>query len=147
MTDRSEVPGGSEVPAWSAQSGSEMPGGPAVEGPAVEGPAVEGPAVEGPAVEGPAVEGPAVEGPAVEGPAVEGHRFEEVSFEGVSFEGLMDALEGITARLAQGDIGIEVAADLYEQAERLHAVAAERLAQVQERVVRLSAPGEAGPEH
>ena len=117
MTDRSEVPGGSEVPAWSAQSGSEMPGG------------------------------PAVEGPAVEGPAVEGHRFEEVSFEGVSFEGLMDALEGITARLAQGDIGIEVAADLYEQAERLHAVAAERLAQVQERVVRLSAPGEAGPEH
>lgn len=60
--------------------------------------------------------------------------------EGWSFEQLMDALEAITARLAQGDLGIEAAADLYEQAEHLHALASERLAQVQARVARLAPP-------
>lgn len=55
-----------------------------------------------------------------------------------SFEELMDALEALTARLAQGDLGIEQAADLYEQAERLHALASERLAKVQERVAGLA---------
>jgi exonuclease VII small subunit len=36
--------------------------------------------------------------------------------------------------MASGDIGIEEVADLYEKAERLHAVAAERLAKVQARI-------------
>ncbi len=57
-----------------------------------------------------------------------------------TFEQLMDALEGLTARLASGELGIEAAADLYEQAERLHHLASERLAQVQARVERLSPP-------
>jgi exodeoxyribonuclease VII small subunit len=55
-----------------------------------------------------------------------------------TFEQLMDALEKITAQLAGGDLGIEAAADLYEQAEHLHALASDRLAQVQDRVQRLT---------
>lgn len=62
--------------------------------------------------------------------------------EGWTFEQLMDALEATTARLAQGDLGIEQAADLYEQASRLHALASERLAQVQERVAKLASDRE-----
>jgi exodeoxyribonuclease VII small subunit len=57
-----------------------------------------------------------------------------------TFEQLMDALEAITARLASGELGIEAAADLYEQAEHLHSLASERLAQVQARVERLTPP-------
>jgi exodeoxyribonuclease VII small subunit len=56
-----------------------------------------------------------------------------------SFEELMDELERVTERLAGGDLGIEAATDLYEQAERLHALASARLAQVQARVERLRA--------
>jgi exodeoxyribonuclease VII small subunit len=56
-----------------------------------------------------------------------------------SFEQLMDELERVTERLAGGDLGIEAATDLYEQAERLHALASARLAQVQARVERLRA--------
>jgi exodeoxyribonuclease VII small subunit len=59
-----------------------------------------------------------------------------------SFEELMDELERITERLAGGDLGIEAATDLYEQAERLHALASARLAQVQTRIERLRASGE-----
>jgi exodeoxyribonuclease VII small subunit len=60
-----------------------------------------------------------------------------------SFEQLMDELETITERLAGGDLGIEAATDLYEQAERLHALASDRLTQVQARVERLrSAAGD-----
>ena len=63
-----------------------------------------------------------------------------------TFEELMTELETVTERLAAGDLGIEAAADLYEQAERLHAQAAERLAQVQARVEALPSPGRApGP--
>lgn len=51
-----------------------------------------------------------------------------------TFEELLADLEAVTERLAAGDIGIEVAADLYERAEKLHAQAAERLAQVRARV-------------
>jgi len=36
----------------------------------------------------------------------------------------MEALEALTDRLATGDLGIEQAADLYEQAEAIHARAA-----------------------
>jgi exodeoxyribonuclease VII small subunit len=51
-----------------------------------------------------------------------------------SFEDLMAELEAVTDRLATGELGIEAAAELYERAERLHAAAAARLAQVQARV-------------
>jgi exodeoxyribonuclease VII small subunit len=66
-----------------------------------------------------------------------------------TFEELMAELEAVTERLAAGDLGIEAAADLYEQAERLHARAADRLAQVQARVEALTArtpPPGPGPE-
>lgn len=60
--------------------------------------------------------------------------------ESLTFEQLMTALETITSRLALGELDIEEAADLYEQAEALHALATRRLAQVQERVERLRPP-------
>lgn len=59
---------------------------------------------------------------------------------GRSFEELMSELERVTEQLAGGELGIEAAADLYERAQRLHALATERLAQVQERIERLSKP-------
>ena len=65
-----------------------------------------------------------------------------------TFEELMAALEQVTERLAAGDLGIEAAVDLYEEAQRLHARASERLAQVQARVEALAADRpapEAGP--
>jgi exodeoxyribonuclease VII small subunit len=61
--------------------------------------------------------------------------------ESKTFEQLLAELEGVTDRLAGGELGIEAATDLYERAERLHALAAARLAQVQERVDRLRADG------
>jgi exodeoxyribonuclease VII small subunit len=54
-----------------------------------------------------------------------------------TFEQLVADLEKLTDRMAVGDIGIEEATDLYERAGRLHALAAERLARVQERIERL----------
>lgn len=54
-----------------------------------------------------------------------------------SFEELVAALEALTARMAAGDIGIEEAVSLYEQAQTLHDRAAARLASVQERIERL----------
>jgi exodeoxyribonuclease VII small subunit len=57
-----------------------------------------------------------------------------------TFEELMADLEAITERLAAGDLGIEAAADLFERAEALHAVATERLLQVRSRVERLASP-------
>ncbi len=62
-----------------------------------------------------------------------------------TFEQLMAELEGITAKLAAGDLGIEAAADLYERAERLHALATERLNQVRARVEGLARPGGGPP--
>jgi exodeoxyribonuclease VII small subunit len=62
-----------------------------------------------------------------------------------TFEELMGALEEVTERLAAGDLGIEAAVGLYEEAQRLHALASERLAQVQARVEAL-APDPPAPE-
>jgi exodeoxyribonuclease VII small subunit len=59
-----------------------------------------------------------------------------------TFEELMAELEEVTAKLAVGEIGIEVAADLYERAEKLHARAAARLDQVRSRVERMAGPGD-----
>lgn len=61
-----------------------------------------------------------------------------------SFEDLMGELEQVTEQLAGGELGIEAAADLYERAQYLHALATERLAQVQQRIERLSRPGAPG---
>ncbi len=57
-----------------------------------------------------------------------------------TFEQLMEALEALTDRLATGDLGIEQAADLYEQAEAIHTRARRRLAEVSERIARLHPP-------
>ena len=57
--------------------------------------------------------------------------------EALTFEELLAALELVTGRLASGDLGIEAAADLYEQAELLHAAAQDRLAAVEARIARL----------
>ena len=64
--------------------------------------------------------------------------------EQLSFEDLMRQLEALTDRLATGEIGIEEATDLYEQAERLHALATERLAKVQARIDALGGPPAGG---
>jgi exodeoxyribonuclease VII small subunit len=58
-----------------------------------------------------------------------------------TFEEILAELEAITDQLASGEMGIESAADLYERACELHALAAERLDQVKSRVERLSTPG------
>lgn len=60
--------------------------------------------------------------------------------DGMTFEQLLAALEGLTARMAAGDIGIEEATDLYERAERLHHAARERLDRVQARIDARAAP-------
>jgi exodeoxyribonuclease VII small subunit len=57
---------------------------------------------------------------------------------GRTFEQLMAELEEVTERLATGELGIEDAAELYERAQKLHAWATERLAQVQARVEALA---------
>jgi exodeoxyribonuclease VII small subunit len=63
---------------------------------------------------------------------------------GRSFEDLVTELESVTEQLAGGQIGIEQAADLYEQAERLHRLARARLDAVQARVDALAARPPAG---
>jgi exodeoxyribonuclease VII small subunit len=60
--------------------------------------------------------------------------------ESLTFEDLVGALERVAARLAGGDLGIEAAADLYEQAELLHGAAQERLSAVEARIEHLSQP-------
>jgi exodeoxyribonuclease VII small subunit len=52
----------------------------------------------------------------------------------LTFEQLLERLEGITRRMAAGDIGIEAVTDLYEEAGRLHAEASERLERVRRRL-------------
>ncbi len=54
--------------------------------------------------------------------------------DGLSFEELVDRLEALTAQLADGGIGIERAADLYERAQLLHAAATARLDAVARRI-------------
>ena len=62
------------------------------------------------------------------------------AFDGRSFEELVEELERVTEQLATGAIGIEAAADLYERAQQLHTAAAVRLAAVQLRIEKISAP-------
>lgn len=65
-------------------------------------------------------------------------------WESMRFEELLDALEAMTRRLASGELGIEEAAALYEEAGALHALAAERLATVQARIERLQSRSATG---
>ena len=58
--------------------------------------------------------------------------------ESLTYEQLLEELERTIARMSTASIGIEEAADLYERAGRLHAIASERLARVQERIDRLT---------
>lgn len=55
------------------------------------------------------------------------------SYDAMTFEELVATLEELTERMASGQVGIEEAAGLYEQAEVLHGLAVERLARVQAR--------------
>ncbi len=55
----------------------------------------------------------------------------------MSFEELVEELVGITAKMDDGSIGIEVAADLYARASALHSAASLRLLGVQARLEEL----------
>lgn len=72
------------------------------------------------------------------GSAGSGESGGDSSLDQASFEELMAQLEEVTSQLAAGDIGIEAAVELYERAERLHAAATARLAQVRKRVEKLT---------
>ena len=63
-------------------------------------------------------------------------------YDSMSFEQLLEELESLTRQMAAGDIGIEEAAELYERAGVLHAMAAERLDRVQARIEHLTAQPE-----
>lgn len=66
----------------------------------------------------------------------------------LTYEQLVEALEDLTGRMADGAIGIEEAVELYERAGRLHALATERLSRVQARIEGLGAgtgPAGTGP--
>jgi exodeoxyribonuclease VII small subunit len=66
--------------------------------------------------------------------------------ETLTFEQILSLLEDVTGRMASGDVGIEAATDLYEQAEVLHAAAQARLDAVEARINRLAPPSPgAGP--
>lgn len=54
--------------------------------------------------------------------------------ESMSFEELVEELLGVTAKMDDGSIGIELAADLYVRASALHAAASARLLGVQARL-------------
>lgn len=52
----------------------------------------------------------------------------------LTFEQLLERLETLTAQLATGEVGIEKAADLYEEAGRVYDAAKGRLDAVQARI-------------
>ncbi len=56
----------------------------------------------------------------------------------LSYEELVKALEDLVEAMADGQIGIEAAVELYERAGRLHTLATDRLARVQARIDRLA---------
>jgi exodeoxyribonuclease VII small subunit len=71
---------------------------------------------------------------------------EAASPESMSYEQLVEALEQLTERMADGAIGIEEAVDLYERAGRLEQLARERLERVQRRIEALAEDGgQSGP--
>ncbi len=63
---------------------------------------------------------------------------EPMSPESMTYEQLVEALEQLTERMADGAIGIEEAVDLYERAGRLEELARGRLERVQKRIEALA---------
>ncbi len=61
----------------------------------------------------------------------------------MSYEQLVEALELLTERMADGEIGIEEAVDLYERAGHLEELARGRLERVQQRIRALADEGDA----
>lgn len=59
----------------------------------------------------------------------------------LSYEALVALLEDLTRQMASGDVGIEEAALLYEQAGLVHRAATERLANVTARLAAIAAEG------
>jgi exodeoxyribonuclease VII small subunit len=62
---------------------------------------------------------------------------EAADLAGLSFEELLERLETLTGQLASGEVGIERAADLYEEAGRVYEAARARLDAVQARIAAL----------
>ena len=58
--------------------------------------------------------------------------------DGLRYEQIVERLEATIARMADGTIGIEEAAALYEEAGRLHAVATDRLERLRARIEALT---------
>lgn len=58
------------------------------------------------------------------------------------YEQIVERLEATIAKMADGSVGIEEAAALYEEAGRLHAAAAERLENLRARLETLTEEGE-----
>lgn len=56
----------------------------------------------------------------------------------LTYEQIVEKLEAVTSQLANGTAGIEAAADLFEEAQRLHAAASARLDQVRKRLEALT---------
>jgi exodeoxyribonuclease VII small subunit len=52
----------------------------------------------------------------------------------LTYEQIVEKLEALTGQLANGNAGIEAAADLFEQAQQLHGAASARLDQVRKRL-------------
>jgi exodeoxyribonuclease VII small subunit len=67
-----------------------------------------------------------------------------MSPDSMSYEQLVEALEHLTERMADGEIGIEEAVDLYERAGKLEELARARLERVQQRIKALADEAEAG---
>ena len=65
----------------------------------------------------------------------------EPDYDALTYEELVALLESLTQQMASGAIGIEEAAELYERAGRVHALAAERLEKVRARIDELGGPG------
>jgi len=66
---------------------------------------------------------------------------------GLTFEQLLERLETLTAQLSSGEVGIERAADLYEEAGKVYEAAKARLEAVQARIEALQpAPADPRPQ-
>ena len=61
-----------------------------------------------------------------------------------TYEQLVAELEALVEQLATGDVGIEKATELYEEAVRLHGLASERLTSIEARIAALSPPEDPG---
>ncbi|PZS18998.1 MAG: exodeoxyribonuclease VII small subunit [Acidimicrobiales bacterium] len=67
------------------------------------------------------------------------------AMESLTYEQLVDSLEDLARRMAAGDVGIEEAAELYEQAGLIHRLASERLERVRRRIEDLEEDAAPGP--